>query len=108
MACTFSGYPDMSISPSPRSADQRALIIVVEANPMVSAFEQFFWSRPVARSSSPATVLKALARVQELHPKNLVYRDPGAKNRRVKPLPNIKDDPQTRDILGPDFQSLAR
>lgn len=96
----------MSISPSPPRQDQRALILVVERNPMVQRLERFFLEQAGYTVEFTSDGLTALARVRELHPKILVTEILVPKLDGLSLCRTIKDNPETSDILVLIFSHL--
>ncbi|MDQ2976852.1 MAG: response regulator [Acidobacteriota bacterium] len=96
----------MSISPSPPRQDQRALILVVERNPMVQRLERFFLEQAGYTVEFTRDGLTALARVQELHPKILVTEILVPKLDGLSLCRTIKDNCETSDILVLIFSHL--
>jgi two-component system response regulator MprA len=90
----------MSPSDAPRkpAPDQRALILVVERNPLVQRLEKFFLEQAGLSVEFVADGLSALARARELHPQILITEILVPKMDGLSVCHALKSDPSTKDI----------
>ena len=96
------------MSTSRRSArpDQRALILVVERNPMVARLERFFLEQAGFSVEFTSDGISALARAKELRPKIVVTEILVPKLDGLSLCRAIKSDPLTKEILVMIFSHL--
>ncbi|MDX6384744.1 MAG: hypothetical protein QOK48_2317 [Blastocatellia bacterium] len=80
------------------AADRRALILVVERNPIVQRLEKYFLEQAGFEVDFVADGISALARARELHPKILVTEILVPKMDGLSLCRELKSDPATSDI----------
>ncbi len=78
--------------------DRRALILVVERNPIVQRLEKYFLEQAGFSVEFAADGVSALARVRELHPQILVTEILVPKMDGLSLCHALKSDQSTRDI----------
>lgn len=93
-------------SPAPHKPEQRALILVVERNPIVQRLERFFLEQADFSIEFTEDGLTALARTQELKPRIVVTEILVPKLDGLSLCRRIKSSPDTRDILVMIFSHL--
>ena len=97
--------PDLRIS-VPSKAHNRALILVVERNPIVQRLEKFFLERAGYDVEFAADGITALSRARELKPEILVTEILVPKLDGLSLCRALKSDPSTRQILVLIFSHL--
>ena len=97
--------PDTNIS-VPTKADQRALILVVERNPVVQRLERYFLEHAGFTVEFTEDGLTALARAQELKPRIVVTEILVPKLDGLSLCHRLKSDASTKDILVMIFSNL--
>jgi CheY-like chemotaxis protein len=80
------------------AADRRALILVVERNPIVRRLEKYFLEQAGFGVEFVADGVSALARARELHPQILVTEILVPKMDGLNLCRELKSDPATSDI----------
>ena len=96
----------MSTSRRSTGPQQRALILVVERNPIVQRLERFFLEQAGYTVEFVNDGVSALARTRELRPKILVTEILVPKLDGLSLCRAIKSDPQTKEILVMIFSHL--
>ncbi len=91
---------------APEKGEQRALILVVERNPIVQLLERYFLEEAGYSVEFSDDGLAALARAQELKPRILVTEILVPKLDGLSLCQRIKSDPKTKDILVMIFSHL--
>jgi CheY-like chemotaxis protein len=80
------------------AADRRALILVVERNPIVQRLEKYFLEQAGFEVDFVPDGISALARARELHPQILVTEILVPKMDGLSLCRELKSDPATSDI----------
>jgi len=93
-------------SPDPSKPDQRALILVVERNPIVQRLERFFLEHAGFSVEFTEDGLTALARAQELKPRIVVTEILVPKLDGLSLCRKLKSSAETKDILVMIFSHL--
>jgi len=93
-------------SPVPSKPDQRALILVVERNPIVQRLERFFLEHAGFSVEFTEDGLTALARAQELKPRIVVTEILVPKLDGLSLCRKLKSSAETKDILVMIFSHL--
>lgn len=93
-------------SPVPSKPDQRALILVVERNPIVQRLERFFLEHAGFGVEFTEDGLTALARAQELKPRIVVTEILVPKLDGLSLCRKLKSNPETKHILVMIFSHL--
>ena len=99
--------PSPVTNPSaPNNAEQRALILVVERNPIVQRLERFFLEQAGFVVEFTEDGLTALARAQELKPRIVVTEILVPKLDGLSLCRSLKSSAETKDILVMIFSHL--
>ncbi len=93
-------------SPARSRSHPRALILVVERNPIVQRLERFFLEQAGYTVEFVSDGLSALAKAQELQPRILVTEILVPKLDGLSLCRSIKENPETKDILVMIFSHL--
>ncbi|MBA2703302.1 MAG: response regulator [Blastocatellia bacterium] len=93
-------------SPAPNKPEQRALILVVERNPIVQRLERFFLEQAGFGVEFTEDGLAALARAQELKPRIVVTEILVPKLDGLSLCRTLKSGAETKDILVMIFSHL--
>jgi len=93
-------------SPDPSKPDQRALILVVERNPIVQRLERFFLEHAGFSVEFTEDGLTALARAQELKPRIVVTEILVPKLDGLSLCRKLKSSAETKNILVMIFSHL--
>ena len=92
--------------PVPNEREQRALILVVERNPIVQRLERFFLEQAGFGVEFTADGLTALARARELKPRIVVTEILVPKLDGLSLCRQLKSNSETKDILVMIFSHL--
>ena len=93
-------------SPIPQKPEQRALILVVERNPIVQRLERFFLEQAGFTVEFTEDGVSALARAQQLKPRIVVTEILVPKLDGLSLCRTLKSDPETKCILVMIFSHL--
>lgn len=93
-------------SPGANKSEQRALILVVERNPIVQRLERFFLQQAGFGVEFTEDGLAALARAQELKPRIVVTEILVPKLDGLSLCRKLKENKETKDILVMIFSHL--
>jgi CheY-like chemotaxis protein len=98
--------PDLNHPPVPNKPEQRALILVVERNPIVQRLERFFLEQAGFGVEFTEDGLAAFARAQELKPRILVTEILVPKLDGLSLCRRLKSNAETKNILVMIFSHL--